>query len=238
LLTALLALAASCGADTGRLVRNRAARPEPGQRAQAGGVDEGALGAMRGLTHSVLHDRLVARGVVPEHLRQATPAQRDEIMDTFAVALGVRCEFCHNPDNFDEVTPRIVVAAAMWQKFVRSGMRQRDGSPLYCDSCHHGSPTFLRRDAADRGALTALMQQYADRLETGAGRAASCETCHGDPFRPRFMPRVPLDQPAAVGHGAPRDAGAAPGVADLDAGASPGVGAGAAPAADAGAQTH
>ncbi len=166
-------------------------------RPQAGGIDEGPLGPMGPLRPSAEAARLAALGIVPHTLVQATPTQRDEIMRSFRRSLGVACNFCHAADDYDRMTPRVAVAVTMWTKFARR-MRRRDGSPLYCDSCHNGTAVFLRRDRSDRASLLRVMEEYTREFVLLDGRPVDCASCHGQPFNPRFLPRLNLAEDHAT----------------------------------------
>lgn len=194
---ALLTAASACGgARAAQPGRRPIAKASPPPRTRAGGLDEGPLGPMLAVTHSTEHDRLVARGIVPEQLRSADERTRQAVMESFCVSLGVQCSFCHARGDYEQVTPRVFVAAAMWLKFTRAFVR-RDGGPLYCDSCHHGAATFLARGADDGDALARFMHGYIEQIRPRGGGPMRCESCHGRPFTARFLPRMPLSPPPA-----------------------------------------
>ena len=84
--------------------------------------------------------------------------KRDAVMESFTIALGVGCTGCHAKSgaqvDYEAETPKKNVAKKMWSELVR-GLQKKDGSAIYCDSCHQGSMTFL--DRADDRALTTWM---------------------------------------------------------------------------------
>lgn len=127
-------------------------------------------------------------GIDPLHpppLSKLSPDVIRKLMPTFARSLGVKCEACHDVNNFKASTPKKKVAAAMWQRFV-VGLALEDGAPLYCDSCHGGKMEFL--DTHDKKVLSAWMDtNYVAKLKKVDKKDHSCDTCHGDPFDPKFL---------------------------------------------------
>ena len=75
-------------------------------------------------------------------LDQLPPGKLRGVMKTFAKALGARCSDCHIETDFAAATPRKEIAAGMWTDFIRQ-LAFKDGTALYCDSCHHGTMTPL-----------------------------------------------------------------------------------------------
>ena len=113
-----------------------------------------------------------------------------KVMRTFTRSLGVPCAACHDVKDFRAPTPKKTIATHMWNDFAR-GLAMRDGSPLYCDSCHGGKATFL--DRSDRKELAGWMRRaFVEGLdvvprERGPlartdGKEHNCATCHGEPF--------------------------------------------------------
>ena len=108
------------------------------------------------------------------------------IMKTFTMALGTTCDGCHtagaqSDDDFRVTTPRLKVAGQMYARFVGE-LQKKDGSPIYCDTCHQGSIKFL--DRSDNDALGTWMQDnLVDRLARKDGKEHGCGTCHGTPFQ-------------------------------------------------------
>ena len=138
---------------------------------------------------SAMAEDLKKLGIDPLHpppLSKLSPDVIRKLMPTFAKSLGVKCEGCHDVNNFKAWTPKKKVAAAMWQHFV-VGLALEDGTPLYCDSCHGGKMEFL--DTHDKKALSAWMDaNYVAKLKKADGKKDhSCDTCHGDPFDGKFL---------------------------------------------------
>ena len=145
-------------------------------------------GAMKTPTASAFADDLKKIGLdplKPPPMSKLTPDQVRKIMPTFAKSLGVKCDACHDVNNFKADTPNKKVAAGMWQHFVVD-LALTSGEPLYCDSCHGGKQEFL--DDHDKKALSAWMDaNYVSKLKRTDKKDHGCETCHGDPFEPKFL---------------------------------------------------
>ncbi|MDB4942595.1 MAG: hypothetical protein JWP97_2129 [Labilithrix sp.] len=121
----------------------------------------------------------------PPPLAKLSPDVIRKLMPTFAKSLGVKCEGCHDVNDFKAPTPAKNVAAGMWQHFVVE-LSLASGEPLYCDSCHGGKKEFL--DAHDKKALGQWMDaNYVAKLKRSDKKDHGCETCHGDPFKPEFL---------------------------------------------------
>jgi hypothetical protein len=113
-----------------------------------------------------------------------SPSKLKAVMKTFTIALGTTCDGCHAKNgskiDYEAVTPKKNVAKKMWTSFVR-GLQKKDGSALYCDSCHQGKMEFL--DRADPKALGAWMKNnFVEKLARRDGAEHACATCHGEPF--------------------------------------------------------
>jgi hypothetical protein len=163
-------------------------------RQWAGGKDEGPLGFTAGVSRSLLVDELRRQGVYPEELGPLNQIHDQRalvaVMKSFSRALGVRCTWCHVATDYAAPTARKTVTAFMWDAFVGQ-LQLVDGSPLYCDSCHHQSTVFLHRNVSDKLALAKYMQsEYVDQLRRRDGESHGCATCHDNPFNPRFLPRA------------------------------------------------
>jgi len=163
-------------------------------REQAGGNDEGPLGFWAPVSRSRLYEELAADGIRAETLGPLNqikdPRVLKAVMNTFAQALGVKCSWCHVENDYAAPTARKAAAAFMWDGFVAQ-MQLVDGSPLYCDSCHHQSTVFLHRNVTEKLTLAKYMQsEYVDQLRRRDGRTHGCGTCHSSPFNPRFLPRI------------------------------------------------
>jgi hypothetical protein len=143
---------------------------------------------MRTIATSAFAEDLKKLGIdplKPPPLNKLSPDTIRKLMPTFAKSLGVKCDACHDTNNFKTWTPKKRVAAKMWQEFV-VGMQMDDGTPLYCDSCHGGKQEFL--DRHDKKALSAWMDtNYVKKLKRSDKKEHSCEQCHGDPFEPKIL---------------------------------------------------
>jgi hypothetical protein len=144
--------------------------------------------AMKTPVGSAMAEDLKKLGLDPLHLQPLNKLSPDvvrKLMPTFSKALGVKCEACHDTNNFKAWTPKKKIAAGMWQKFVVE-LALEDGTPLYCDSCHGGHMAFL--DTHDKKALSAWMDtNYVSKLKRTDKKEHSCDTCHGDPFEGKFL---------------------------------------------------
>jgi len=143
---------------------------------------------MKAIVASAMAEDLKKLGIdplKPPPLNKLSPDVVRKLMPTFAKALGVKCEGCHDTNNFKAWTANKRVASKMWSEFV-VGMKMADGGPLYCDSCHGGKAEFL--DRHDKKALSAWMDaNYVSKLKRADGKDHSCDQCHGDPFEPKFL---------------------------------------------------
>jgi hypothetical protein len=163
-------------------------------RERAGGKYEGPLGFAAPISRSGLYHELESKGIRAEKLGPLNEIKDQhvllEVMDTFTRALGVKCSFCHDERNWAAPTARKANAAFMWDVFVGQ-LELTDGDAVYCDSCHHQSTIFLRREPESKPALAKYMQmEYVDELRRRDGGTHGCTTCHGAPFNPRFLPRI------------------------------------------------
>lgn len=164
-------------------------------REHAGGKNEGPLGFSAPISRSHLYEELKAKGIDARKLGPLNElAKKDKdtllaVMKTFAQSLGVECTWCHVKEDFAAGTARKAAAAFMWDSFVAQ-LELTDGSPVYCDSCHHQSTVFLHRNPSEKLALAKYMQlEYVDQLKRIDGQEHGCGTCHSKPFNPRFIPR-------------------------------------------------
>jgi len=178
----------------GDSVRNGSTTSLVMARQWAGGTREGPLGFTAPVSQSHLYQELADQGIRPERLGPLNEIHDQHtllaVMTTFTKALGVQCSFCHDEKNFGEPTARKAATAFMWDAFVGQ-LQLVDGSPLYCDSCHHQSTVFLHRNPGDKLALAAYMKdEYVDHLRRRDGKTHGCGSCHGNPFDPRFLPRI------------------------------------------------
>ena len=137
---------------------------------------------------SAMAEELKKLGIDPLHpppMSKLSPDVVRKLMPTFTKSLGVKCDACHDVNDFKKWTPKKRVAANMWEHFV-VGLALEDGAPLYCDSCHGGRLEFL--DRHDKKALSGWMDaNYVAKLKRVDKKDHSCETCHGEPFEPEFL---------------------------------------------------
>lgn len=140
---------------------------------------------------------LTAIGLDPKNLPpldKLAPEQLRKTMPLFAKSLGVRCEGCH-ASSFEVRTPRMNVAEAMWNHFVRE-LTTKGGEPIFCDSCHHGAVTVLDRRNVETLAVW-MDQNYVGKLArkadaptrpgAGPGEDFACPACHGEPAEMKFI---------------------------------------------------
>ena len=177
--------------------------PRPGSGEVAlGGAGATLAGPMKPIAPSAMLAELTAIGLDPAALpplAQLEPDKLRRVMRTFTRSLGAVCADCHVENDFAAPTPRKNVAAKMWDQYVRglslSAAAGAPGSPLYCDSCHGGRITPLL-DRHDGKALAAWMDtNFVARLKRTDGKDQRCETCHGEPFAPRFLAAWTKDAP-------------------------------------------
>jgi hypothetical protein len=139
-------------------------------------------GAMPGVHATRMASALSAAGLDVANLpplETLRPGPKQRVMRTFTEALGIPCVGCHAEDDFAADTRRKRATRRMWNEIVRV-LALRDGSPLYCDSCHDGAIFHLdRRDAGRLGRY--MCDVMADGLRRVDGRAHDCTSCHGDP---------------------------------------------------------
>lgn len=162
--------------------------PSAGSGSAAAGATPPPTAPMKPLATSAMAEDLKKLGIdplKPQPLNKLSPDTIRKLMPTFAKSLGVKCEFCHDTNNFKAWTPKKRIASKMWQELV-VGMSMDDGSALYCDSCHGGKAEFL--DRADKKALSGWMDtNYVKKLKRSDKKDHSCEQCHGDPFEPKVL---------------------------------------------------
>jgi hypothetical protein len=138
---------------------------------------------MRGIETSKMSDALREIGVDPTALpplNKMDPDKLRKVMKTFTQSLGVQCSHCHEKD-FKAPTRNKKIATHMWNDFARGLTIAEGASPLYCDSCHNGKPTFL-----DRSDVPSISQYMTENYEAKLSRIDKakhgCATCHGEPF--------------------------------------------------------
>jgi len=145
-------------------------------------------GVMKPVGPSAMVEDLRKVGLDPKALPPLNKLSREQltaVMNSFKRALGTECTGCHDAGNFKAATPHKKIASKMWDHYAR-GLAMEDGSAVYCDSCHGGQMEFL--DRHDKKALGAWMDaNFVSKLKRVDKKDHSCETCHGDPFEPKFL---------------------------------------------------
>jgi hypothetical protein len=136
--------------------------------------------------------RLLELGLDPMKLpalSELSPKVRYKVMPLLAESLGVECTGCHEGKNYKKETSQKKVARFMWDTMT-APHRMSEG-PLFCDSCHQGSPKNLDR-SHPQGVEAYMKEEYAGRLlRTSDAEALSCATCHGDDFEPDILDHLP-----------------------------------------------
>ncbi len=183
---------AACSSSTGTTSSPRGTDPSPTDPAT---FDPSATPALRVAIDPVILATLKTGGVdiknLPDDL-ETIASDRTKIravMKTFTIALGTTCDGCHAKSgaaiDYAADTAKKKAAKNMWKNFVRA-LKNKDGSALYCDSCHQGKMAFL--DRADNRSLGAWMKQnFVEKLVRVDGKEHGCTTCHGDPFNGSFL---------------------------------------------------
>jgi hypothetical protein len=114
---------------------------------------------------------------LPLLLDEADQMAHVPLMHSFNASLG-DCTSCHEADAA-VWTAQKLITRHMWEDIL-SVLVMKDGSPLYCDSCHQGEVLFL--DRSDPAALEVWMQEnMVDKLARRDGQPHDCATCHGEP---------------------------------------------------------
>lgn len=173
-------------------------------------------------------------------------------MAATADALGTTCKHCHvqkaggDPKDFDFPVMTDAKKIGNWMKhrFV-DGLRQKDGSPVTCASCHvdrHGKPAakFLGEPRDTKYAMEWMSLVMVNQFTLADGGKLKCKHCHGAaPGQPEFQKKVILEELALLPRRTdlPPSRGAPPAPSGEPASASPSApgAAGPAPAPPAGA---
>jgi MYXO-CTERM domain-containing protein len=139
---------------------------------------------------STMANELRAVGLDPENLppfAELTPRQLHRVMSTFTRSLGFACTDCHDPNDHRVPTRMKAITVQMWNEFTRPYVMEGRGA-AYCDSCHQGQARFLER--SDRKKVAAFMaDNFTALLARRDKKDVECETCHGEPFEARLLPR-------------------------------------------------
>jgi hypothetical protein len=178
----LCAIVVGCGSSA-QPTAESADMLETERAAADAGASDGGMPVPNGPVATTMADQLTSLGLDLQHmpdLHSLDGDTRDEVMQTFTRALGVRCSGCHDTSDFAKPTPQKKIATNMWNQFVRN-LALKDGSgPVYCDSCHQGKAKFLNRHAPLRSWMTT---NFVDKLKRTDGTEHNCGTCHGTPFQ-------------------------------------------------------
>lgn len=189
------AFAAACSSTPASIVEPASAGADAGTAADAAvaaTTEPESTGATQDMVPStLLADLTKAKVDVRGDLsaQVAEKSKRDAIMKSFTKALGVGCDGCHKKTgtkvDYSAETPEKNVTALMWKNWVGQGSF-KDGSPLYCDSCHQGTKEFL--DRTNDTQLGAWMRaNFAAKLLQADDKPFECKTCHGSPFKGDFL---------------------------------------------------
>lgn len=139
------------------------------------------VGPMKPIAASTLTADVRAIGIAldsPPPLGKLEPDKLRKVMKLFNKALGAKCADCH-ADDVAAPTPQKKVAEKMWNEFVVK-LSMRDGSPVFCDTCHQGRMREL--DHTDKKLVSQWMDDnFVAKLERKDKKEHGCETCHGDP---------------------------------------------------------
>jgi hypothetical protein len=171
------------GADETTAFDTTAAHGDGGTTATDGGTTTGD-GGVKTIVPSQLAASLTAAGLdihqLPK-LESLPDAQLHKVMSTFTKALGVQCNGCHDTSDYSASTPQKIIALNMWDQFVL-GLKTKDGSAFYCDSCHQGQKDFLDR-SSHQGLASFMSANFVGKLQRVDGQTHDCSTCHGNPFK-------------------------------------------------------
>ena len=115
--------------------------------------------------------------------------QKKKVMPLFVKSLGYEgCTGCHVEGDFEKVTRNMKVAQAMWDHFV-VGLRDAQGAPLFCDSCHGGRAKTL--DTANMDDVKKVMEtDYQGKLTRADKKQNDCSGCHGNPPELQIIEKV------------------------------------------------
>jgi Cytochrome c7 and related cytochrome c len=115
--------------------------------------------------------------------------QKKRVMPLFVKSLGYDgCTGCHVEGDFEKETRNMKVARAMWDHFV-VGLRDAQGAPLFCDSCHGGRAKTLDRSSPD-GIKKVMETDYQGKLTRADKKPHDCSGCHGNPPELKVIEKV------------------------------------------------
>lgn len=113
--------------------------------------------------------------------------KKKKVMKLFVKSLGTDCGECH-ADDFKEDTVNKRIARHMWSDFVAK-LRDAQGNPIFCDTCHQGKAKIINRD--DDKVLAGFMKaNYVEKMQRADKAEHKCATCHGEPFQPDIFKNV------------------------------------------------
>lgn len=113
----------------------------------------------------------------PPLLEKMDAQPKKRMMEIFRKALGYdSCKGCHVETDFKKETRNVKIARQMWNHFVKE-LRDKQGGPIFCDSCHGGKNKPLDHAA---GLKDFMKSDYVGKLARADGKEQSCATCHGD----------------------------------------------------------
>lgn len=153
--------------------------------ADAGPTDDGSApetdgGPEHAPTATTFGAKLTAIGLDPANLpllHDLTSSQKMKVMRMFNEAMGVQCTTCHTPGDYAAPTKRKEIAAAGWDVIAR-GVTTGDGSPIFCDSCHHGVFKILDEHMTHDEIGQFMQRNFVNTLRAKSGEAMKCTTCH------------------------------------------------------------
>ncbi len=139
-------------------------------------------GPTAGVIPSAMGEQLKAAGLDLKNLpslEDIDDAHMIDVMKIISTTLGTKCDGCHTMDKKEETTNKRI-ARVMWEELVVK-LTLKDGTPLFCDSCHQGKLEFI--DRTDENAIGGWMKtNFVEALARKDGQKHTCSTCHGTPF--------------------------------------------------------
>lgn len=116
-------------------------------------------------------------------------AQKKKLMPLFQKAMGFAdCQGCHVKDDWKAETRNLKITRGMWKHFVVA-VRDEKGGPVFCDTCHDGSPKNL--DRSDHKAMEKFMEdEYEHKLTRADKKEMECTTCHSDSMEMKIIEKV------------------------------------------------
>jgi len=132
-------------------------------------------------------------------------------MGRVAQALGVKCNYCHEPnptdpkkENYPAPTENKKFANWMSATFIE-GLRPKDGSKMMCSTCHTdpdtGEPVAkILQDPRDRAYAVEWMNGVmASKFVAANGKRLKCKTCHDGlaPDQGKWLNAVKLSRDAS-----------------------------------------